>query len=386
MTDLAHIIRQFGNQLMARDQLSAQQQKVLLNIVRCRTANLGWHEELCNQCAERRYSYNSCGDRHCPKCQNTKQAIWVDELINATLPVRHFHVVFTVPHSINNIYLWNQQLYCQTLFRTMWATLRSFGYTHYGVETGCVAILHTWGQNLSLHPHLHCIIPAAGYTLQGKWKGIGKNGKYLFPVDQLSAVFKGKFLDSIKRQLHKQKVYGFNHQLKQADRTDWVVNAEPPLSTPDKVVHYLGQYTHRVAISNQRILEVGDTYVRFIAKDYRDKAKKKPVKLQGLEFLRRFCLHVLPKRFVRIRRFGIYNTTVVRNYQLQFKPYNKPDIEQMALKLKPETNKERILRLTGFDCTQCPKCKKGRMVSIKRMPRIRSPATSYKAMLMTEVN
>ncbi|WP_289054114.1 IS91 family transposase [Carboxylicivirga marina] len=386
MADLAYIIQQFGAQLIAKEQLSIQQQKALLNIVRCRTATLGWHEERCDHCAQARYSYNSCGDRHCPKCQNTKQAIWVEDLVNATLPIQHFHVVFTVPHSLNGIYLWNQQLYCQILFKAMWATLHSFGYTHYGVETGCVAILHTWGQNLSLHPHLHCIIPAAGYTLQGKWKSIGKNGRYLFPVNQLSTVFKGKFLDSMSRQLRKLNAFGFNHHLQQADNTDWVVNSEPSLATPDKVMHYLGQYTHRVAISNQRILEVSDTHVRFIAKDYHDKAKKKPVRLQGVEFLRRFCMHVMPKRFVKIRRFGIYNKTVIRNYHLQLKPQTKPDIEAIALKLKPETKTERILRLTGFDCLQCPKCKRGRMVSIKRMPRIRSPAISYRIMLMAEIN
>jgi len=385
MADLAYIIQQFGAQLMEKEQLSIQQQKVLLNIVRCRTANLGWHKERCDHCSEIRYSYNSCGDRHCPKCQNTKQAIWVQDLVNATLPIRHFHVVFTVPHSLNSIYLWKRQLFCQILFKAMWATLHSFGYTHYGVETGCVAILHTWGQNLSLHPHLHCIIPAAGYTLQGEWKSIGKNGKYLFPIDQLSAVFKGKFLGSMSRQLRKLNVFGFEQQLQQAGNIDWVVNAEPPLATPDKVVHYLGQYTHRVAISNQRILQVDDTHVRFIAKDYRDKAKKKPVRLQGAEFLRRFCMHIMPKHFVRIRRFGIYNKTVINNYHLQFKPQDKPDIEEIALKLKPETNTERILRLTGFDCLQCPKCKKGRMISIKRMPRIRSPAKSYRTMLMAEI-
>ena len=384
MADLAQAIRQFGNELLKQKHLSAHQSKTLLNILRCRTAALGWREEVCEHCSTVRYSYNSCGDRHCPRCQNTKQAFWVEGLVASTLPVKHYHVVFTVPHCLNDICLWNQQLFYQTLFKTVWSTLCSFGYTHYGSETGCVAVLHTWGQNLSLHPHIHCIVPAAGYDLKGRWKTIGINGKYLYPVHQLSDTFKGKFMDSLQRKLRKLKASGFDRHLQQAAKSRWVVYSEPPLANANKVIHYLGQYTHRVAISNQRILKVNDTHVTFVAKDYRDNAKKKTVSLKGEEFLRRFCQHILPKRFVRIRRYGIYNPTVIRNNQLMFVP-DKPDVEQLLRKVQPETTPQRILRLTGCDITLCPHCKKGHLKTIKTVPRIRSPARTYITMLMAEL-
>ena len=185
-------------------------------------------------------------------------------------------------------------MYYDLLFSAVWNTLHSFGYTHYGAETGAVAVLHSWGQNLSLHPHIHCIVPSAGYTLDGRWKNIGQSGLYLYPVLQLSDAFKGKFLDSLKRALKKQSELSlFNHLIQAAYKTNWVVNCEPSLASAEHVVKYLGQYTHRVAITNQRILNIADGKVTFIAKDYRDRAIKKPVTLDGIEFLRRFTMHIL---------------------------------------------------------------------------------------------
>jgi hypothetical protein len=267
-------------------------------------------------------------------------------------------------------------LYYDLLFAAVWQTLRSFGYSHYGVETGAVAVLHTWGQNLSLHPHIHCIVPAAGYTLNGQWKNIGNSGQYLYPVHQLSEAFKGKFLDSLKRALRKQnELELFNSVVQQAYKTKWVVHCEPSLAGADHVVKYLGQYTHRVAITNQRILNITGGEVTFIAKDYRDRAVKKPVTLDGIEFLRRFTMHILPKRFVKIRRFGIYNHTTKRNLDLQFVPEKKPDIDEIVKSQQPpETNLQRFTRLTGVNPCLCPVCKTGRMFAIRELPRIRSPA------------
>ena len=216
------------------------------------------------------------------------------------------------------------------MFAAVWNTLISFGYTHYGVESGAVAVLHTWGQNLSLHPHIHCIVPAAGYTIDGRWKSIGHSGKYLYPVHMLSDDFKGKFLDSLKRALRKQKALAiFDDKVQQAYKTKWVVHCEPSLASADHVVKYLGQYTHRVAITNQRIVNIAGGKVTFIAKDYRDGAVKKPVTLDGIEFLRRFTMHILPQRFVKIRRYGIYNHTTKRNLDLQFVREEKPDIQSL---------------------------------------------------------
>ena len=310
--ELSQVIREFGRQLIEKDKLSPQQTKVLHNIVQCRTASLGGHEEACDHCGEIRYSYNSCGDRHCPKCLATKQAVWIEKLMESTLPVKHYHIIFTVPHCLNAICLWDAALYNKLLFRAVWGTLFSFGYSHFGVLTGAVAVLHTWGQNLSLHPHIHCLVPAAGAGLRGQWKNIGTGGNYLYPVHQLSAVFKGRFIDSLERKLRKVGCYnGFSSHINKAKSTKWVVNCQPSMAKPEHVIRYLGQYTHRVAISNNRILDIGKEKVTFIAKDYRDGAQKKPVTLDGVEFLRRFLLHILPKGFVKIRRFGIYHPTTV---------------------------------------------------------------------------
>lgn len=371
--ELADVVQRFGKQLTAKEMLSAQQIKTLHNIVQCRTSPLGGHEEQCNCCSRVRYSYNSCNDRHCPKCQSSKQAIWVDELIQDTLPVRHYHIIFTVPHCLNKICLWDAALYYKLLFNAVWRTLHSFGYTHYGVESGAVAILHSWGQNISLHPHIHCIVPSAGYSLKGEWKYIGK-GNYLYPVHELSKTFKGKFLDSLKRKLRKIDLpNAFEDQIEDAYDAGWVVFSEASLAGAEHVIRYLGQYTHRVAISNHRILNINHTHVTFIAKDYRDRAIKKPVRMRGVEFLRRFCQHVMPKGFVRIRRFGIYNHTTKRRLSLQFVPQESPVILKLKKRDGSETKLERIKRLTGVDIGQCPYCKKGQMRVVREIPRIRSP-------------
>jgi hypothetical protein len=376
--ELADVVNLFGPGLIAKTHLTPLQLRVLGKISNCRTAALGGHEEACENCGNVRYSYNSCGDRHCPKCQALKQAFWIEDLMQSTLAVKHFHIVFTMPHLLNVVCLHNQRVYYDLLFAAVWHTLRSFGYSHYGVETGAVAVLHSWGQNLSLHPHIHCIVPAAGYSLDGQWKNIGHSGQYLYPVHQLSNAFKGRFLDSLKRALRKEnELELFNEVVRDSYKTKWVVHCEPSLAGAGHVVKYLGQYTHRVAITNQRILNIENGNITFITKDYRDKACKKPVTLDGAEFLRRFSLHILPRRFVKIRRFGIYNHTTKRNLDLQFTLPQKADIDAMIKeKAPPETTLQRFERLTGINPCLCPVCKTGRMVAIKEIPRIRSPATT----------
>ena len=372
--ELADVVRKFGRQLIERHKLSPQQVKALHNILQCRTSAMGGHEEQCDHCKDVRYSYDSCGDRHCPKCQNTKQALWVDELMRSTLPVKHFHVIFTVPHCLNDICLWDSALYYKILFSAAWRTLHSFGYSEHGSETGAIAVLHSWGEKLWLHPHVHFVVPAAGYSLKGKWKYIGKTGKYLYPVYQLGITFQGKFLDSLERLLKKTGHPGaFKKHISEAWKKNWVVHSEPSLANAEHVIRYLGQYTHRVAISNQRIISISDTHVTFISKNYRDNAKLRPVTLDGVEFLRRFCQHVFPRHFKRIRRFGIYHPTTIRNHELKFVPEVKPGIETLSKGKNKETRAERVKRLTGFDPGLCPRCKKGRMHAIRELPRVRSP-------------
>ena len=372
--ELADVVKQFGKKLLSNHNVSPQQTKILHNIVRCRTAALGGHEEACDSCGDIRYSYNSCGDRHCPKCQLSKQNKWVEKLQKEALSVKHYHIIFTVPHCLNEVCLWDDKMYYNLLFKSMRETLRSFGYSDYGVESGAVAVLHTWGQNLSLHPHIHCLVPAAGYTLKGKWKNIGKNGKYLYPVKQLSAVFRGTFLDGLKRQLKKQNIEGFSGQIEKAYQTNWVVYCEAPMAGVNQVIKYLGQYTHRIAISNQRIKKVTNTDVHFHAKDYRDNATQKLVKMGGVEFLRRFIQHVLPKGFVRIRRFGIYNATTKRNLGLQFEAPSS-DIEEL---ITAQLNKE---QRPNKQC--CQSCKKGNMLVVKVLPKNRSPVGHLPTLLKT---
>ncbi len=372
--ELADAVTLFGTSLLSNVKPTPLQTKVLRKISIYRTAAPGGHEEVCDCCGTVRYSYNSCGDRHCPKCQAAKQAFWIDDLMRKTLPVKHYHVVFTVPHPLNTICLHNQRVFYNLLFAAVWNTLRAFGYSHFGVETGVVAVLHTWGQNLSLHPHIHCIVPAAGYTLDGQWKNIGHWGCYLYPVHQLNEAFKGRFLDSLKRALRKDReLVLFNEDIQQTYKTRWVVNCEPALASADHVIQYLGQYTHRVAITNQRILHITDQKVTFLAKDYRDRAVNKPVTLDGVEFLRRFTFHILPTRFVKIRYYGIYNHTTKNHLELQFVP-ERPDIDTLINRAKqPETRLQRLERLTGVNPCQCPVCKTGRMVMIRKLPRIRAP-------------
>jgi hypothetical protein len=226
-------------------------------------------------------------------------------------------------------------------------------------------VLHTWGQNLSLHPHIHCLVPALGYSLKGHMKPVGKSGRYLFCVQKLSASFKGRMMSAIKNKLKQLNLLNkYKPAIENAYAASWVVHSQPSFGKAENVIRYLGQYTHRVAISNQRILEVNEHGVTFSMKDYADGNKTKLVRLSGEEFLRRFCLHILPKGFVRIRHYGIYSSRF-RAKVLGMKDKMKVNVKEPA--------PERLKRLTGFDVFSCPKCSKGRMMEVELLPRIRSP-------------
>ena len=364
--EVSQIIGRFGAQYVEQCQPNSFVVRTLDALHKCRTSALGGHKDACDCCGRERISYNSCGNRHCPKCQATKQALWVEDRMKDALDVKYFHVVFTVPESLNQVCLPDSKRFYSSLFECVWSVLQTFGYSHYGVESGAICVLHTWGQNLSLHPHIHCIVPAAGLTLKGNLKHITKQGKYLYPVRMLSTVFRGKLLEKIKQQLKQ------NNQLPQYQllldelwKKPWVVYCEPPLGNAQQIVKYLGQYTHRVAISNHRIQNIEESGISFFYKDYKDNSKRKLTKLSGVEFLRRFCMHILPYRFVKIRYYGILSSK------------QKDMVKPFAVK-KPETKvteskQERVSRLTGFDRFQCPFCKEGFMQTIELLPRIRAP-------------
>jgi len=365
--ELARIIQQFAKPFVQRYNPNAYQLRVLSAITQCRTSSLGGHVQACDECGVISISCNSCRNRHCPKCQGSKQVFWVEDLMKSTLPVKHYHVVFTLPHELNQVCLLDSAEYYNLLFAAAWDTLRAFGYARFGTETGAICVLHTWGQNLSLHPHLHCIVPAAGVSLAGNWKNIGNGGKYLYPVPKLSVDFRRHFMKALKTWL-KKKVLLRQYQslIDTAWNKPWVVHCEPSMAKPDHVVRYLGQYTHRVAITNNRILDVSNDNVTFLHKDYADKARQKPVTLDGVEFLRRFCMHILPFRFVKIRRFGVYSS-VYKTMVQKAQPGSR-----LKTTVK-EPTRERLFRITGFDISLCKACKKGRMHRIKELPRVRSP-------------
>lgn len=368
--EVADVIKLFGQRFCEECQPNEYQKRILNALLLYRTTALGGHMEKCDCCAKERISYNSCRNRHCPKCQGSKQAFWVEDLLEATLQVKHYHIVFTLPHELNHICLLDSKWFYEKLFASAWETILQFGYNRHGVESGAVCVLHTWGQNLSFHPHIHCIVPAVGESFAGNMKHIGSGGKYLYPVRQLSAVFRGKLIQKITERQKSGLLDEHQSSVKDVWDKSWVVHCEPSMAKPEHVIRYLGQYTHRVAITNQRIININDHNVTFMHKDYADGARQKPITLDGVEFLRRFCMHILPHRFVKIRRYGIYSS---RARALKEKRNPKMIVKTKAI----ETTQERLMRLTGFDVYLCPFCKQGIMHRIEDMPRVRSPTIMY---------
>jgi hypothetical protein len=364
--EVAQIVDQFGQQFVDRCQPKSFIVRTLDALQKCRTSALGGHIDYCDCCGEQRISYNSCGNRHCPKCQGAKQALWVEDRMNDALDCKYFHIFFTVPEELNQICLLDSNLFYKTFFESAWNVLQQFGYTKYSVESGAICVLHTWGQNLSLHPHIHCIVPAAGLTLAGNLRRITKNGKYLYPVLMLSPTFRSVLLKKLKLQLKQgNQVTKYQILIDDAWKKPWIVYCKPPFGNAQQIVKYLGQYSHRVAISNHRIKNISGSDVTFFYKDYRDESRVKPSTLSGVEFLRRFCMHILPKRFVKIRYYGILSS--------RQKDKTKSLLAKKSETKVKETRQERIVRLTGFDYRLCPVCKTGFMHTVELLPKIRAP-------------
>ena len=273
----------------------------------CRTQKLGWHLYQCNNmyCKENKMQYHSCRNRHCPHCGASKTDQWIEDRMRELFPCAYFHVVFTLPHELNKLCLANRKLFFDLLFKASSYTLLKFSSDHryLGATPGIIQVLHTWGQQLSFHPHIHCIISGGGISKNEKWKdGIRKNAKFLFPIKAIQKVFKGYFISELKKCLDKTPE---NKMLIQTlFLKNWIVYAKAPFGGPQQVVEYLGRYTHKVAISNHRIKNVTEQNVSFYYKDYRDGGKTKIMSLAINEFLRRYEQHILPKRFVKIRSCG----------------------------------------------------------------------------------
>jgi len=310
--------------------LSPSQAKAFNMIRTCRTATLGSHADVCTECGSLEVSYNSCRNRHCPKCQHTVQQDWVDAQLSKLLPVGYFHVVFSIPHELNTLVLHNQELLYSLLIQSSGHTLTELAKDpkHLGAQIGVTSVLHTWGQNLCFHPHVHCIVPGGGLSNDGL-RFVRSGKKFFLPVKALSKKFRGKFLYLLKQAYFDGKLNFFGVAAELAlkenflylvdclHRKKWVVFCKKPFKTPAHVVKYLGRYTHRVAISNSRILSFDGDSVSFAWKDYKDGNKSKVMTLDATEFIRRFLLHVLPDGFVKIRHYGILCSRNIRTKLLK---------------------------------------------------------------------
>jgi hypothetical protein len=382
--EVADIFRRHGNAFRAAQggRLSSDQRRVMAAIEACRTAALGGHVEQCDDCGLVRIAYNSCRDRHCPKCQGLARAQWVADRRADLLPVPYFHVVFTVPEPITAIALQNKVVVYDILLKAAAETIRliSADPRYLGAESGMIAVLHTWGQTLTHHPHVHCVVPGGGLTVDGRW--IGCRPSFFLPVrvlsrlyrrlflQRLQAAFEGRNLEFFGALTRLREPAAFARHLAALRDLEWVVYAKRPFAGPQQVLDYLGRYTHRVAIGNSRLLACENGRVRFRWKDYRANNRCKVMTLAADEFIRRFLLHTLPKGFRRIRHFGFLAnacraTKLTRIRTALDAPKPTPAVE-------PADYRERYAILTGHRIDLCPVCA-GRMVEIGRWPHWAQP-------------
>jgi len=383
--EVADVFRRYGDTYRQQHgaSMSVAQWRVMNAIEVCRTAALGGHLERCDQCGYERNAFNSCRDRHCPKCQGLARAQWIEERQSELLETGYFHVVFTVPEEIASITYQNKDVVYGILFQATAETLKTIAADpkHLGVEIGFFAVLHSWGQNLQFHPHLHCVVPGGGLSPDGQ-RWVSCRPGFFLPVRVLSSLFRRLFLESLQKAFDSGKLQFFNALESLRDRhafvelverlkaREWVVYAKRPFAGPQQVLDYVGRYTHRVAISNNRLLDIENDQVRFQWKDYRDGGQVKTMTLSADEFIRRFLLHVLPDGFQRIRYYGFLGNR-----------YRKEKLEQCRRLLGMPTPDEpaqpaekdyrdRYEELTGDSLHLCPQCKQGRMLVAEILPRL----------------
>ena len=322
---------------------TVQQQKTLRALKACRTSALGGHVDACDGCGNISISYNSCRNRHCPKCQGHKREEWIQKREADLLPCTYFHLVFTLPHELNALAMHQPKMVYDALFKAAWQTLTVFA-GKAGVQLGMISILHTWGQNLSLHPHLHCIVPGAGVNKKGRWQHLKHSNKFLFPVKGMSKVFRARYVQCLRQCGFADKAL-----IESLFKKPWVVYAKRPFGGPKHVIEYLGRYTHKVAISNHRITAVDAEEVSFTYKDYRDGGSTKTMTLRNEDFTKRFVQHILPHRFVRIRHYGILSSS-----------WKRGKLQALQLSVhapRPEIKIKTMLR-------KCRCCKTGTLVTI----------------------
>lgn len=378
--ELADIFGQYGPEYREnhRASLTRQQWRAMRAIELCRTAALGGHVNQCDSCGYESISYNSCRNRHCPKCQSLARARWLQQRLSEVLPVPYFHVVFTLPDCIAWLAVQNRKVVYNILFRAASETLRTIAADpkHLGAEIGFLAVLHTWGQTLLDHPHIHCVVPGGGLSPDRRRWVHGRGKKFFLSVRVLSCMFRGKFIAYLK-QAYEGKLnfkgaleqladpQAFKSFLQKARRSNWVVYAKPPFGGPAQVLDYLGRYTHRVAISNNRLLQLKDGKVTFHWKNYRHGNRPETMTLEVDEFIRRFLLHILPNRFMRIRHYGFLgNRNRTQNLALCRQLLNVPEPTD------PPTQdwRTRYEALTGQSVDLCPSCRHGHMCLVEIVP------------------
>ena len=391
--EVGDVFRRYGDAYRQQHagSLSLAQLRVMSAIERCRTAALGGHVEQCDQCQYQRLAYNSCRDRHCPKCQSLARAQWIEERQAELLDTPYFHVVFTVPEEIAALTYQNKQRMYDILFRATSETLRTIAADpqHLGAEIGFFAVLHSWGQNLLFHPHLHCVVPGGGLSPDGtRW--IPCRPGFFLPVRVLSRRFRGLFLQLLEKAFADAQLQFFSALQPLQDRQaflqylaplrqkEWVVYAKAPFAGPQQVLDYVGRYTHRVAISNNRLLDMQGGQVQFRYKDYRHGSQQKTMTLSAEEFIRRFLLHVLPAGFHRIRYYGFLGNRYRQEKLQQCRQLLgmvSPE-ETIPTEKAPEDYRERYQALTGSSLWECPVCHRGRMIVIAMIDRFARPAVT----------
>jgi hypothetical protein len=367
--ELADIFRSHGESYRRTHFLPASQRKVMRAVSVCRTQELGGHLKQCDTCGFEHPSYNSCRNRHCPKCQSLAKAKWLQKQTSELLPVGYFHLVFTLPHVLNGLILAHKKILFALLFKAVSETLLEFGQRRFGGTVGIIAVLHTWDQTLKDHFHLHCLVPAGALSLDhSRW--IGARPNFLFPVTALSQVFRGKFLDLLQQAYERGKIPVANNEIKTSRQKSWVVYAKKPFGSPQTVLDYLGRYTHRVALSNDRIVKVENGAVTLSYRDRKDGDRKKTIPLMAHEFIRRFLLHVLPDGFMRVRHFGFLANRSKKQALAQCRRLLK--IDPPLPQNQKESAKDLLLRITGFDLNRCPTCHNGTMIVVAELPPISS--------------
>ena len=385
--ELADIVRAHGEAYRRTHRLVPVQHRALRAIATCRTAALGGHRETCDRCGAMRITYHSCGNRHCPKCQTLTKERWLAARKADLLPIPYFHVVFTLPHDLNALAQGNPRVIYTRLFRAAADTLLTFGRDprHLGGTLGITAILHTWGQALTQHLHLHCLVTGGALAADGaQW--IGGRPTFLFPVRALATVFRAKYLAGLAQAFDAGQLTfaggtaaladrrAFTAFLGQRRAVDWVVYAKRPFGGPAQVLEYLGRYTHRVALSNHRLVDHAEGRVRFRWRDYADHDRVQVMTLETDEFLRRVLLHVVPRGFMRIRHFGLLANRTRRDRLRQCRDLlGQPPPADVA----PAAAAVLLLRLTGVDLSRCPVCGEGHMqVTVLVVPGTPPPDTS----------